>query len=107
MGFLGSLFGPSVEALKKKRDLEGLRKLLENKDPATRREAAVALGEFGDERGVTYLLATSRAGEAELVAALTQAVSKSPHLAGATVRLAQSGGYGHAAERVVQVLDKF
>ncbi|HKB02201.1 MAG TPA: HEAT repeat domain-containing protein, partial [Gemmataceae bacterium] len=107
MGILGSLFGPSVEALKKKRDLEGLRKLLESKDPTTRREAAIALGELGDERGVTYLLASTRAGEAEMVEALTKAVIRSPQLAGATVRLAQAGGYGHAAERVIQVLDKF
>jgi HEAT repeat protein len=107
MGFLGSLFGPSVEALKKKRDLEGLRKLLESKDPATRREAAVALGEFGDERGVSYLLASTRASDAELVEALTKAVARNPHLAAATVRLAQAGGYGHAAERVIQVLDKY
>jgi hypothetical protein len=107
MGFLGSLFGPSVEALKKKRDLDGLRKLLESKDPATRREAAVALGELGDERGVSYLLASTRAGEAELVEALSKAVARSPGLAAATVRLAQQGGYGHAAERVIRVLDKY
>jgi hypothetical protein len=80
---------------------------LEHKDPATRREAAVALGELGDERGISYLLASTRAGEAELVEALSKAVARSPQLAAATVRLAQSGGYGHAAERVIQVLDKF
>ena len=106
MGILGSLFGgPRVEALKKKRDLDGLWKLREHKDWPVRRDAAVALAELGDERGVRYLLAAVHAADAEVAAALVQAVARHPQLAAATVRLAQAGGYGHAAERVMLALN--
>jgi HEAT repeat protein len=106
MGILDSLFGgPSVEALKKKRDLEGLWKLREHKDWSVRRDAAVALAEFGDDRGVRYLLAAVHAADTEVTAALVRALARQPQLAGATVRLAQAGGYGHAAERVMAALN--
>jgi HEAT repeat protein len=108
MGILDSLFGgPGVEALKKKRDLEGLWKLRDHKDWSVRRDAAVALTELGDDRGVRYLLAAVHAADTEVAAALVKAVARHPQLAGATVRLAQAGGYGHAAERVMQVLTAY
>jgi HEAT repeat protein len=41
------LFGPDVQKLKEKRDINGLMKALQNKKADTRREAAEALGHIG------------------------------------------------------------
>ncbi len=52
MGF----FGPNVEKMKAKRDVEGLIKAFEHKDWRVRWDAAEALGEVGDARAVETLI---------------------------------------------------
>ena len=107
MGIFGTLFGPNVEALKKKKDHEGLWKLRKHSSWPVRRDAIIALAELGDERGVQYLLAATQPGDEELGVALLQAVARDPRLATATVRIAQAGDYSHATDRVFLVLERY
>jgi HEAT repeat protein len=107
MSIFTGLFGPNVEALKKKKDHEGLWELRHNKSWPIRRDAAIALAELGDERGVIYLLAATQPGDGELGIALLKAVARDPKLATATVRLAQAGGYSYASDRVFLVLETY
>lgn len=107
MSLLSGLFGPDVEALKRKKDHEGLFELRHNKSWPIRRDAIVALAELGDERGIAYLLAATQPGDGELGVALLKAVSRDPKLATAVVRIAQAGGYSHANDRVFLVLETY
>jgi HEAT repeat protein len=107
MSLFGSMFGPNIDALKKKKDHEGLWNLRHHKTWELKRDALIALADIGDERAVQYLLASTQPGEDELSMALLQAVARDPKMATATVRIAQAGGYSYAADRVFLVLETY
>jgi HEAT repeat protein len=50
------LFGPDVKKLLERRDIAGLTRLLDHKDPLVQYEAADALGNIGDEKAVDPLI---------------------------------------------------
>jgi HEAT repeat protein len=51
---------PNIEKLKTEKNVEGLVKALEHKDPLVRSEAIYALGELGDRRALEPLIAVLR-----------------------------------------------
>ena len=50
------LFKPNIEALKKRKNIEGLIKALRNRDTFVQVDAAKALSEMGDPRAVEPLI---------------------------------------------------
>ena len=56
MGVFGKFFKPNVEKMEKKRDVEGLIKVLEHKDKEVREKAAIALGRIKDARALPILI---------------------------------------------------
>ncbi|HEX9017590.1 MAG TPA: HEAT repeat domain-containing protein [Anaerolineaceae bacterium] len=60
------LFGsPNFERMVQEHDFDGLYRLLEHKDPATRLQAAQALAEMNDGAGWRFLMDTVRGGDIE------------------------------------------
>lgn len=67
---------PNIERLKAKRDVQGLIKALQHRDAATRRDAATALGDIGDERAVDPLIASLGDGDADMRYESAEALGK-------------------------------
>jgi HEAT repeat protein len=57
------LLGPDIKKLKERRDIAGLARLLEHKDPLIQYEAAEALGNLGDEKAVGALITALKRDE--------------------------------------------
>jgi HEAT repeat protein len=57
------LLGPDIKKLKERRDIAGLARLLEHKDPHIQYEAAEALGNLGDEKAVGALITALKRDE--------------------------------------------
>jgi HEAT repeat protein len=69
-------FKPNVEKMEKKRNVEGLIKALEHKDPNVRKAAAKALGRIGDKRAVEPLIKALSDSDWEVRAAAAKALGK-------------------------------
>lgn len=70
------LFKPNIEKMKRKRDVDGLIKLLEHNDLELQTKAALALGEIGNLRAVMPLLKLMQYEEPDLLIVASSALNK-------------------------------